>query len=322
MKKKYYRYDLSGNFLGSYKTLATASAESGVPITTIWELLNDKKKTYSGADLWTREESLDVDGHNGPKILIFDLESTPMVSYNFGLFKQNIGIGQVIEKPHLISWAATWYGSDEVFGDVNTSSEMIGHDDSRITASLWRVLDEADIVVAHYGNKFDIPLARTRFIANGMPPTSPFKSVDTKQVSSRYFKMYSNKLDALATMFGIEGKFDTNFDLWKRCMEGNDDALDEMFKYNLQDVEVLQAVYVKLLPFMDNHPNMNVYTTDDVPVCTKCGSTHLTPIKTKITTSINVFNAYRCDDCGGISRDRKGTLTKRKRKSIITSINN
>jgi len=326
MKKKYYQCTFDGEVINEFNTLQEACDVTGVPLTTIWELINGKKKNYSGEFLWSKEviqdngeKELMVPEIKKPKILFFDLESTPMVSYNFGLFKQNIGINQVIEKPHLITWAAKWAGDEDVFGDAITSEEILAHDDKRITQSLWRTMNKADIIVAHYGNKFDIPLSNTRFVVNGLPPLSPFKSVDTKQIASRYFKMYSNKLDALAELFGMEGKIDTTFDLWKNCMLGKQQAIDNMFTYNMQDVVVLEKVYNKLLPYASNHPNVGVYNDSEEIVCSRCGGTHLIPIEKEYKTSVSSFKTVRCQDCGAISRERTSTLTKVKRKSLLTN---
>jgi hypothetical protein len=291
-------------------------------LTTLWEFLNNKVINPTTEFIWSRGPmvtKVSKTAHRGPKILFFDLESTPMISYNFGLFKQNISIGQVVEKPHLICWAAKWAHEEDVFGDVNTAEEMLAHDDSRISKSLWRAMNEADIIVAHYGNGFDVPLANTRFVINGLPPLSPNKSVDTKQIASKYFKMYSNKLDALAELFGIEGKFDTTFALWKGCMEGKQESIDYMFEYNLQDVLVLEKVYYKLLPYAKNHPNFAVYTEEVEPVCPRCGGHHLIPIDKKHVTSVSSFKTLRCGDCGSITRERKSVIGKEQRKSMLTS---
>lgn len=318
-KIKYYQYSLEGELIGTYETLKEASASADMGLTTLHDYLSGKVSNPTSNFIWTKGP-IDENENVGPKILFFDLESTPMIGYHFGLFKQNISLDQVIEKPHLICWAAKWADSDEIFGDVNTPEEMVAHDDGRISKSLWKVMNEADIVVAHYGNGFDVPLANTRFLINGLPPLTPNKSVDTKQISSKYFKMYSNKLDALAELFGIQGKFHTSFSLWRGCMEGKQSSLDEMFEYNLQDVNVLEQVYYKLLPYAKNHPNVAVYNKESkIPVCSRCGGSHLTYTDKNHITSVSSFRTLRCNDCGSISRERKSVLNIDKRKTMLTA---
>jgi RNase P subunit RPR2 len=313
-----YQYNLEGKLLETFSTIAEASAATNIPKSTIWDRAN-KNTTITGDYIW---KSKSMVSENKPKILIFDLESSPMISYHFQMWKVNISLGQVIEKPHLITWAAKWFGDSNIISDKLTTDEALKNDDSRITKSLWELMNEADILVAHYGNGFDIPLANARFAIHGLPPLSPYKSVDTKAVASKHFNLYSNKLDAIAELFGLEGKIQTDFSLWRGCMEGDQRSIDLMETYNKQDVVVLEHVYVKLLPYITNHPNAALYSDSDEKVCTRCGGTHLTLLEKQHKTSVSSFVTYRCDDCGAISRERKTALSKSKRANLLTSVIN
>jgi len=121
----------------------------------------------------------------------------------------------------MISWAAKWLGSQEVLSECLTPEEILEESDDRITKQLWSLMDQADIVIAHNGKRFDVPKMNSRFILAGLPPTSPYIQIDTKEVAAKQFGFSSNKLDALAGYFNIEHKDDTDFDLWKRCIDGD-----------------------------------------------------------------------------------------------------
>ena len=110
---------------------------------------------------------------------------------------------------------------------------------------------------------------------HGLPPTTYYQQIDTKKVAAREFGFSSNKLEALARLCGIEGKSDTDFTLWSRCMDGDAEALLEMEAYNRQDVKVLEEVYLVMRPFIKRHPNYNLYIDSDKPVCPHCGHDHL-----------------------------------------------
>ena len=84
-----------------------------------------------------------------PKILIFDIESSPSKVYSFGRFNVNIYLDQVIQDPIMLTWSAKWLFSDTVMSDRLTPEEVLKVDDYRIVKSLWSLLNEADIVVAH-----------------------------------------------------------------------------------------------------------------------------------------------------------------------------
>ena len=252
-----------------------------------------------------------------PKILIFDIETSPQISYHFGMWNVNISLNQVIEYPIMLTWSAKWLFSPDVLSDRLTVDEVMDRDDKRISESIWRLINEADIVVAHYGDKFDLPMLNYRFILNGLAPTSNIQSIDTKSIASRNFKFPSNKLDALATMFGFAPKLHTDFMLWRKCMEGSEDALEEMLTYNKRDVTLLEEVYLKLRPYAKGHPNVGLYLEAEEPVCTHCGSSEL-HYESQYYTQTAKYDVYRCE-CGALSRVRSSSTPKEVRKNLMVS---
>lgn len=182
------------------------------------------------------------------------------------------------------------------------SVELCGeHEIARLSTSTGTYIADG---FAMHNCSFDIPRMNTRFILNGLNPPTPYQVVDTLKVAKKQFGFTSNKLQALATYFGFDGKLDTDFNLWKRCMNGDEEALQYMFDYNKQDVNVLEEVYLKLLPFITNHPNMGNLMNNTV--CSNCGSDELELIPNKYYyTSVGKYALYRCKDCGAITRGRK-----------------
>lgn len=219
----------------------------------------------------------------------------------------------------MLTWAAKWLGSEEIMSDAVTPQEVLKEDDYRITKSIWKLLNQAEIVIAHNGKNFDIPKLNSRFILNGLPPTNPYRQIDTKEVAAKQFGFSSNKLDALAGYFGIEHKDDTDFKLWVRCLEGDKESLQYMEKYNKKDVAILEKVYLRLRPWIKGHPNVAVYIESENMVCPYCGSQHLQADADYVYTQVNKYLAYRCADCGGISRKRTTDYPKDKRKNLITT---
>ena len=254
------------------------------------------------------------------KILIFDIETSPLRAYVWSRWKQNIFLEQTISEWFMISWSAKWLNSSEVLSECLTPEEIVKENDDRIVKDLWSLIDQADIVVAHNGKNFDVPKMNARFILAGLPPTSPYIQIDTKEVAAKQFRFSSNKLDALAGYFNIDHKDDTDFELWVRCLNGEQEALDYMEKYNRNDVLILEKVYLKLRPWIKNHPNIGLYLEEDNMVCPTCGSKHLSEDNSFHYTSVNKYKVMRCDDCGAISRLRTTAYPKDKRNNLITSV--
>lgn len=250
-----------------------------------------------------------------PKVLIFDIETSPLKAYVWGRWNQDVRLEQTLSEWFLICWSAKWLYSDDVKTGCLTPEEILIEDDSRIVKELWKLFDEADIVVAHYGSRFDVPKMNTRFIVNGLNPPSSYFVIDTKKVAEKTFGFSSNKLDALATYFGIPNKYETNFDLWKGCLEGDKGCLDYMLEYNIQDVEILEEVYLRLRPYIKGHPNISNLT--DKECCSNCGSEELELMKDKYYyTTVSKYQLYRCKHCGAIVRGRKNLSTAK----VFTSV--
>ena len=116
----------------------------------------------------------------------------------------------------MLCWSAKWLGEKEVLGDRLTGQEAKRGMIKGICKTLWSVLNEADIVIAHNGKRFDIPKINTRFLLNGLPPTTPYQQIDTLEAVKKKFGFSSNKLDNLLIQFKMDRKLDTDFGLWQK----------------------------------------------------------------------------------------------------------
>jgi hypothetical protein len=256
-----------------------------------------------------------------PKVLVFDIETSPLKAYIFAtrLWNTNVSEEQVLSEWFALCWSAKWLFSDEIMSDRLTGKEAKREDDSRIVKSLWRLLNEADIVIAHNGDRFDVPNMNTRFIVNGLPPTAPYQTIDTCSIAKKQFGFSHNNLNALARVFGFRAKNEMKFDDWKRCVDGNESALQKMQIYNRGDVELLEEVYMKIRPWIHSHPNLGLYTESDEPVCSNCMSENLTKTDKFYYSMSSRFELYRCE-CGAYVRVRTSSLSKEKRKGLLVSV--
>lgn len=176
-------------------------------------------------------------------------------------------------------------------------------DDFSVVKTLWHLFDEADVVVAHNGDKFDQKVTNARFLYHSLRPPSPYRTVDTLKTARRYFRFNSNKLGDLATTLGLESKGETGgFQTWLGCLAGDQKAWRKMATYNKQDVVVLEQVYKALRPWMSNHPGVN-RVDDIVDGCPKCGSADMSRQGFKHSQTA-IYQQYRCNACGGWSRER------------------
>lgn len=298
--------DLYGNIVNEYTTKAEAAKTLGLNESSIRRAIS-KNRTVLGRFKFVKIDNLPevfVNKSNA-KILIFDIETSPLRAYSWGLWQQNIYLDQILTDWFVISWAAKWLGEDNVMSEVLTSEEIIEEDDSRIVSLLWSLFDEASIVIAHNAAKFDVPKMSARFLVHGLMPPSSYKQIDTLQAARSNFNFTSNKLEALARLFNFRGKDNTSFTLWAECMKGNPAALKEMQEYNEQDVSLLEKVYIKLRPYIKGHPNVTLYEDSSDIKCPHCGSDNINIVEGKyFYTQSCRYNLYRCGDCTALSRSK------------------
>jgi hypothetical protein len=252
--------------------------------------------------------------NNEPKILLFDIENSPNTAYIWGLWQETTS-SEMVEMPwFMLCWAAKWLGEKKIYSsalvDFPKNYKKNSEDDKMILQTLWNLLDEADIVIAHNGKSFDVRKANARFVMNRMPPPSPYKVVDTLLEARKYFFFTSNKLNDLGKYLGCGEKVETGgFKLWKQCMAGDLKAWERMVRYCKNDVVLLEKIYLKLRPYMATHPNINIYTDNNSPQCPKCASKNVKK-EGFAYTDVSKYQRYSCLDCKGWFRGRENLRKK------------
>jgi hypothetical protein len=253
------------------------------------------------------------------RVLIFDIETAPILAHVWGLWDQTVSLNMIHTDWHVLSWSAKWLGdppSKVMYQDQRHSRDIT--DDKKLLTGIWKLLDQADVVITQNGISFDQKKLNARFILNGMKPPSSYKHIDTKRIASKHFAFTSNKLEYMTDKLCVRYKKQKHqkfvgFDLWKECLKGNLSAWKEMERYNKYDVLSLEELYQKLAPW-DNSVNFNLYREGDENLC-QCGSDHL--VKNGFYfTNAGKFQRYLCQDCGTETHDRTNLLSKERRKKL------
>lgn len=253
-----------------------------------------------------------------PAVLLIDTETLPLQVYTWHTSKQRINHNQIIEDFCLVSWSAKWLFEAEMYSDVLTPKEAVRREDKRICQSLWKLLEKADVVCGHNLIKFDNRKINGRFLLNDIKPPSPYQFIDTLKESQKAFGFSSHRLDYLGQIFVEKQKIKTDFELWIRCCNGEENALQEMVTYNEEDVRLLEDVYVKIRPYIKSHPNLALYAETEDMICPNCGGNKLTECGV-YTTMLNQYESLRCDCCGAVSRKRTTIVSASKNKRLLVS---
>lgn len=235
------------------------------------------------------------------RILLLDIETSPNIGYIWGLYKQTIPLSHIISSGEVMCWAAKWLDEEDIMFSRNDNPKML--------SNIWHLLDEADAVVHFNGKKFDIPTLNKEFLKSKIIPPSPYKQIDLLTVARSQFKFTSNKLAYIAEYLGLTEKVSSvGFDTWIACMNGDSEAWVRMEHYNRGDVITLQDLYMRLRPWIKNHPNYSVEKQEEV--CPTCGGHHYHSRGTYSSNS-GTYQRYRCVDCGSWFRSIKNIATRK-----------
>lgn len=232
------------------------------------------------------------------KILLYDIETAPNLGYIWGKYEQDVL--SYTREWYMMTFSYKWLGEKKThvvsLPDFPKTYKANPENDYELVCELWKLFNEADVVIAHNGNSFDQKKANARFIYHNIQPPRPYKQIDTKLVAKKYFNFNSNKLDDLGQYFKLGKKLPTGgFDLWKGCMAGDKKAWKTMCDYNKQDVILLEKVYLKMLPWMNDHPNVALLNGDKKG-CPNCGSVDIVKRGLGYSRS-SVFQRWKCKTC-------------------------
>lgn len=203
------------------------------------------------------------------KVLVFDIETSPIKAYVWGLKDQFISLNQIIEDWKIIAWGAKWLGEKEVYYE-----EARKGTEKKLLQGIWELLDKADIVITQNGKSFDSRRLNARFIHFGMRPPSPYRHIDTYLLVKAAADFTSNKLEYLTDKLCkrykklSHSKF-PGMSLWTECLKGNIDAWAEMRKYNIRDVLSTEELYNAVKAWGPK----NMPKVYDAPAtCSACGN--------------------------------------------------
>lgn len=251
------------------------------------------------------------------KVLVLDIETSPLLVYAWDLKDQNFSLSNLAQDWHLMGFAAKWLGaapSKTVYHDQRNAKQL--DNDRELLTVLWKLLDEADIVITQNGVNFDSPKINARFIMHGMNPPSPYRHLDTYQIAKRSARFTSNKLEYLTDKLCTKYKKlkHTKFpglSLWINCIKGNLKAWNEMRRYNIHDVLSTEELYLKLRAWApENAPDV-FFGADPMHQCRVCGRAgRMTARGTRVTKRFK-FRRYQCQECGSWSTGERLGETKK-----------
>jgi hypothetical protein len=226
---------------------------------------------------------------DGPRILFLDIEWKPATAYVWQLFDVNVALNQVIDDGGLLCVAAKWLGEKK----THFFSEW-DHGREGMAEATHALLSEADAVVGYNSNRYDLPKLQGEFLLADLPPPPPVTSIDVYRTIKKLGYL-SGKLAYIGPKLVGEGKVKHDgMELWVKAMKGCPKARRTMKRYNIQDVVLLEDVYLKVRPYISNHPHLGMCGPLQ---CGACGS-HQVQSRGVRRTKASFIQRYQCQACG------------------------
>jgi hypothetical protein len=241
-------------------------------------------------------------------ILTLDLELAPRIATVWRPGQQYIGVDQLLKDTAILSAAVKVRGKRaEALMTADTNPSDL-RDDYAVCGWLYEHLRNADLIIAHNGARFDMPVIRERMASHGFPAFRMPKLHDTFIMYSKVMQGASGKLAWLSQKFSRlekseHGKFAGN-KLWDAYMAGNPEAWAEMKHYNVRDVEATEQVWETLVPW---------WTVQRPPVsgaegeCPTCGAPDHQQRESGTVRpgAVYTYQMHECGKCGSFHRGSK-----------------
>ncbi len=243
------------------------------------------------------------------KRLFLDCEVTP----NVGLFWQpgykiSISHENIVKERAIICIAYKWAGEKK----IRCLQWDKDQNDKAMLEKIVKVMNEADEIVAHNGDRFDLTWIRTRCLFHNIPMMPHYVTIDTLKLARGRFKFNSNRLDYIAKFLGFGGKKDTSFDLWKditlnKCAK----SMKIMVTYCKHDVVLLEKVWDRLNSYVVAKSSIADYPSQ----CPECGSDETVINQRRKTAAGYNKVTFRCKSCGKYTTMSAGRFDKDKARN-------
>lgn len=229
------------------------------------------------------------------KRLFFDIETSYYLVPTFQFWKVNINTDNIIRDKKIICICYKWQYEDKVHRLVWDKEQ----DDTKLIKDFIQVIKQADEIVAHNGDKFDMKELRTRAILTDNLMFPVYRTLDTLKKARQYFRFPSNKLDYLGKALNLGRKLDhEGMQMWiDICEHKNKEALDKMVDYCEQDVILLEDVYHAISPYIYHNTNFAVLKGGHKWHCPECASENVQLSHTDATAMGVIRRHMKCNDC-------------------------
>ncbi len=225
--------------------------------------------------------------------LFLDIETSPNIVFSWRIGgKVYLSPDNILQERAIICACWKWEGAKEI-GSLSWKDG----DDKALLQKLASVVAQADEVIGHNLDKFDLPWIRTRAIKHEISIFELVKTIDTYKLAARLFNFNSNRLDYLGEYLEVGKKIKTEYQWWKDVCRGDKKRLKDMVTYCKQDVTLLEKVFHRLMVYAPDITHAGLLSGGVRADCPKCASANTIKRGSRVTTATKKA-IMSCNDCG------------------------
>lgn len=228
------------------------------------------------------------------KQLFYDIETSPNIVTSWGIGKTYLSYENILQERAVICISWKWGGEDK----VRSLTWDRDQGDYAMISKFMKVLNEADEIIAHNGDNYDIRFLAGRAMYHDLDPFPWWKTVDTYKLAKRRFRLNCFRLDYLGEYLGLGRKNKTEYSWWLDILIRNDrKRLREMVDYCEQDVVLLEKVYDRIAKYSKPTTHAGALMGLSKWTCAHCASENVHASKRMVTASGYVKQQMQCNDC-------------------------
>lgn len=237
------------------------------------------------------------------KVLFYDIEITPRT---LGDAWFTMGAANSF----LVTFGYRWGHEKKThYIDLTTTNTLHKLDpfndtcDKEVVKAAHKIMSEADILVAHYGNKFDWKYMNAKFEKNGLGALTHIPKRDTCLQARRVYKIGSNTLRRLAEFFGGAKKTDIDKRHWFALYTRSKASMKLISEYCAgkgdSDVNALYDIYKQMEKHFPVVYHVGVMVGKHKALsCPACASSNLIRRGTYTKPGGGKYIRVSCHDCG------------------------
>lgn len=240
---------------------------------------------------------------NKKKIVFWDIETSLSVMASFTLYPEAIPTENILTDWHIIcaSWKELGDPKVHIVSVLDNNNKDLNND-LHVVKKLAEVAKDADIMVAHNGDKFDVRKLQARLMYHNLDPLPPILTIDTCKAIRKVADFTSASLAYLGPHLGIGEKKTTSKGLWVRILAGDRAAIKEMMEYNKVDTVLLEKLYLRTRKYYQDSPNLS----SELGIsCSTCTSSKVQSRGFSITKAGLKYKRYQCQSCGAWFKSRR-----------------